>query len=107
MPMFAAILIAQSPAAGKAELLAGLYGETLGAAAECPAMTHERLDAVTQQAAAHIKAAASDRAVSDAAGAQLADGIARGRREIESGIETCAQALSEFDNLEHELGFER
>jgi hypothetical protein len=101
--VLAALLVAQAPPPTKAELLADVYGETLGAAASCPALAHERLDAVSQRAAAHLKAAARDRAVSDAAGARLADGVARGRRAVESGSETCVQALSEFANLEHDL----
>jgi hypothetical protein len=104
MPIFATLLIAQSPPGTKAETLAGLYGETLGAAAGCPARAPGRLQALAQKASARIKATARDPADAEAAGAQLEDGIARGRREIESGRETCAQAESELDNLEHELG---
>ena len=102
--IFAALLIAQSPPATKAELLADLYGPTLGAAASCPAMAHARLDALAQKASGRVKATARDAAEIEAAGTRLAEGIARGRREVESGSETCAQAESEFDNLEHELG---
>lgn len=104
MPIFAALLVAQSPAAAKAEALAGLYGETLGAASECPALARERLEAAAQKASARIKTTVGDPAEADAAGAQLADGVARGRREVESGRETCAQAESELGDLEHELG---
>ena len=104
MPIIAAVLIAQSPTETKAEALAGLYGETLGAASECPALSQERLAAVAQKASARVKSTARNPAEADAAGTRLADGIARGRREIVSGRETCAQAESEFHNLEHELG---
>jgi hypothetical protein len=103
MTMFAAILVAQSPAADRAEGLAGLYGETLGAAAACPALAPARLEALAQKASARIKAVARDKAEAEVAGTALADGIAHGRREIESGRETCAQAESEFADLEHEL----
>lgn len=102
--ILAALLIAQSPPATKAALLADLYGETLGAAASCPAVARERLDALAQKASARVKATAHDAAEIEAAGTRLADSVARGRRAVESGSETCAQATSEFDDLEHELG---
>jgi hypothetical protein len=101
--VLAAALIAQSPPATKAELLADLYGEALGAAASCPAVAHERLDALAQMASARVKATARDAAEIEAAGQRMAESVARGRRAVGSGSETCAQALSEFDNLEHEL----
>jgi hypothetical protein len=100
----AATLVAQSPAtATKAETLAGLYGETLGAASSCPGLLRERLDAVTRLASAHLKVEADKPRTEDALSGRLADGIERGRRAVASGGETCAQALSEFDNLERDL----
>jgi 2-methylisocitrate lyase-like PEP mutase family enzyme len=97
-------MLAQAAPATKAQSLALLYGETLGAAALCPAVTPARIDALTTKASAHVKILATGAADATAAGGQLVDAIARGRAQVETGAETCAQAESEFDQLERELG---
>jgi len=91
------------PQPGAAERLAALYGRTLGAAASCRAVAAARVETVAQQAADHLKAVAQTEADAGAAAARLAASIARGRRAIASGIETCAQAESEFVDLERDL----
>jgi hypothetical protein len=96
-------MLAQAAPATKAQGLALLYGETLGAAALCPAVTPARIDVLTTKASARIKGLATDAADANAAGGQLVDSIARGRAEVDSGEETCAQAESEFSQLEREL----
>jgi hypothetical protein len=100
---FAVLLMAQTPPAGKAAVLAALYGQTLGAADQCNGIAPERLEAVAQKAADHVKALAAGEAAANAAAPSLSDGIARGRRAVASGAESCAQAESEFADLEHEL----
>jgi hypothetical protein len=102
----AAMLLAQAqPApAGKALSLAELYGRTLGAAAQCPAVSAARLGALAEKAALRVKSLAHGPAEAEAAGGRLSDFVARGRRDVANGAETCAQAQSEFANLEHELG---
>jgi hypothetical protein len=97
---FAALLIAQAPPAGKAEALADLYGQTLGAASQCQGVAPEQLATVARKAADHIKVVAAGDA---AAATSLDGGIARGRRAVASGAESCAQAESEFADLAHEL----
>jgi hypothetical protein len=99
-----ALLLIQAPLAGKAELLADLYGRTLGAAAFCPSIARERLDHVATVASDHLKALATTPAESAAIGARLADATARGGRDVASGAVTCAQAESELGNLAHDLG---
>jgi len=105
--LLAAVVLAQAPAPGKAEALAALYGRTLGAAAECTGITRERLEAAAAQASAHVKAVAPGEAAQAAAGAELARGIDRGNRDVRTGVITCAQAESEFGNLEHDLAASR
>lgn len=97
------LVLAQGSPATKAQSLAELYGETLGAAAQCPAVTPARLDALTAKASQRIKSLATDGADATAAGGLLVDSVARGRAEVTSGAETCAQAESEFVQLEREL----
>jgi len=96
-------LLAQASPASKAQGLAELYGETLGAAAECPTVTPARIDALTTKASARIKLVAADAADATTAGGVLVDFVARGRAEVQSGEETCPQAESEFSQLEREL----
>ncbi|HXQ51934.1 MAG TPA: hypothetical protein VN802_12620 [Stellaceae bacterium] len=100
----AVLLVAQSPPAGKAQSLADLYGQTLGAAAECKTIAAARLVAVAEKAAERIKALTGGDEAAAAAATSLGDGIERGHRAVASGAESCAQAASEFANLEHELG---
>ena len=100
--ILAALLLAATQAT-KAETLAGLYGETLGAASSCADLPHDRLDVVTKLAAAHLKSEADKPKAEAVLSNRLADGIERGRRAIGTGGETCAQALSEFDDLERDL----
>ena len=103
MTALAVILVAAAAPLTKLEALAGLYGETLGAAASCPDLPRARLDMVTTLATAHLKAELEQPAAEPAVSRQLDAGIARGRHAVASGGETCAQALSEFDNLERDL----
>jgi hypothetical protein len=103
MTALAVVLVAAAPPPSKVETLAELYGETLGAAASCPNLPRARLDAVTKLAAAHLKAELDQPAAERAVSARLDAGIERGRQAVASGGETCAQAMSEFDNLESDL----
>ena len=106
--LLAALVLVQAQAPGKAETLATLYGRTLGAAADCPGISRERLEAAATQVSAHLKAMAQgDEAAQAAAGTELARSIDRGNRDVRSGVLTCAQAESEFGNLEHDLAASR
>jgi hypothetical protein len=98
-----AVMLAQAPQAGRPEALAALYGRTLGAAAECEGITRTRLQAVAEKASAHLKTLAPSEVGQSAAAADLAKGVERGDRDVRSGAVTCAQAESEFANLEHDL----
>jgi hypothetical protein len=104
--MVASALLVQAPA-GMAESLAGIYGRTLGAAAQCTEIDRKRLDAVAELASAHVKALAQGPAEAASAGKTLADAMARGSGEVQSGLVTCAQAESELDNLERDLQSDR
>ena len=105
--MLAAIVLVQAQAPGKAEALASLYGRTLGAAAGCTGITRERLETAAARASAHLKAMTQGEAAQSAAGAELARSIDRGNRDVRTGAITCAQAESEFGNLEHDLAASR
>jgi len=100
MLVLAGVVLAQ---AGPPGALAALYGRTLGAAAECKGITRERLEQAAHKASAHLKALAPSEAAQSAAATDLANGIERGTRDVSSGAVTCAQAESEFGNLEHDL----
>jgi hypothetical protein len=83
--------------------LAVLYGETLGAAQGCPGVAPDRLTATVDRAAKHLKEVAGTDSEADAAAKDFAVGMSRGRRDIVDGVLTCAQAESEFSNLERDL----
>lgn len=102
----AAIVLAQAQPARletKSEMLAAIYGRTLGAAAQCNTATRARIDHAAALASAHVKHLAANPADERAAGKALDAGVARGSRDVASGATTCAQAASEFGDLEHEL----
>jgi hypothetical protein len=100
----AIVLLVQAPQTGKAELLADVYGRTLGAASQCTAIGRDRLGHVATIAAAHLKTLPPPPGGEAAIGARLTDAMARGGRDVASGAVTCAQAESELGNLEHDLG---
>lgn len=104
--MFAASLLAQVAPETKAEGLAELYGRTLGSAAQC-SVGRDRLDGAAQLASARLKSLAQDDAERTTAGMRLAAAIDQGGRDVANGLVTCAQAESDFTNLEHELAATR
>jgi tetrahydromethanopterin S-methyltransferase subunit E len=106
MLTLAAVLLAQAQPT-PALALAGLYGRTLGAAAECTGVARDRIAAAAEKASAHLKAVAQDPAAQAAAGGELTRAVERGNRDVTSGAVTCAQAESELGNLEHDLAASR
>jgi hypothetical protein len=100
--LLAALLPAAAADEPKPAVIAGLYGETLGAASACPAIAPARVAAAADLVAGHLRAVFGA-AAADEAAKPLEEGIARGKRAIAQGLLTCAQAESELGNLEHDL----
>jgi hypothetical protein len=83
--------------------VAAVYGRTLGAASECPAIPSDRVDAIARKAQAHLRLLAPRANDQATVGQRFSDALYQGASDVRDGQTICAQAEADLGNLDHEL----